>query len=104
MEALFELPVLAFIVLRAAARRKQRGTIQQLHKRDLCVLMGQLAGMRWWLGESWLDRIVKGQIDRRMDALELLIRMRPTVIGSWIPGGGNAMVVNESGRNVFRSL
>ena len=103
MGALFELPVLAFIVLRAAARRKAGGMIRELKTPDLYVVTAQLAGLRCLLGESWLERIVKAQIDRRMQATAALIRMHGTVIGMGIPGGKNAVVVNESGRNVLRS-
>lgn len=109
MDALFELPVLAFVVLRWAARRKRQGTIQPLELVHLQVVAAELAGLRYLLGNSWLERIVGKQIDKRMKAVALLISMPKhwncmcSVIGTGIPAGGNLVVVNELGRNVLRS-
>jgi hypothetical protein len=102
MEALLELPVLAFVVLRWAARRKQQGTVRRMDQVQLAVLAAQLEGLERLLGYSWLERMVRAQIQRRIQAVRGLIVLGPFLMGN-LPQGRCAVVVNESGRNVLRS-
>jgi hypothetical protein len=99
MTALFELNLIDFMVLQAAALRRRIGKVRRIDRHELLDQRAEMIFLEGLLDDSLLERRVKAHIQKRIDAIDILLELSPAFQGVLITDRTMRIVRNEAGAN-----